>query len=131
MHMDLIDDIREIRNILRTQSDIKGQMYYNELSLGPNAFMQIDFLEADHRNVPNGVSLNVPMMKLLSLTAYNDGPGILRWSTNIHIGSNEAAALLQPGENSTVKTPLPTIERVNLWAPSATQACSIRLVGII
>ncbi len=103
--------------------------------MGP--VMQIDFWEGNHRNI--GISnIETAMLKLHSLTIFNDGPGPIQFSTNKARGSTNAGMVLNATENIKVDTPIvfgthgyvPMIERLNICAPT-TSGAFVRIMGVV
>jgi hypothetical protein len=110
----------------------RGETAFNQVyCTGVGPVMQIDFWQADHRNV-TGQNIDVPMEKLYGLTIYNDGPGSIQFSTNTFRGSMAAGMMLNAGENIKLDTPHhfgPLYERMNICAPTASGA-SVRIMGV-
>lgn len=110
----------------------RGESVFNQVfctGLGPVA--QIDFYQADHRNV-TGSNIDVPCEKMYALTIFNDGPGPIQFSTNTFRGSLAAGMLLNPTENVKMDTPSgfgPMFERINVCAPTASGAY-VRIMGV-
>jgi hypothetical protein len=116
----------------------KGETIFSQVfCTGAGPVMQIDFYEGNHKNV--GVSnIETPLLKMYSVTLFNDGPGIVQFATNKARGSTAAGMFLKTGENIKIETPmvygapgyLPTIERLNICAPT-TSGAFVRIMGVI
>lgn len=116
----------------------KGETIFSQVfCTGAGPIMQIDFWEGNHRNI--GISnIETPLLKMYSVTIFNDGPGPVQFSTNKARGSNNAGMVLNATENIKVDTPivygaaryLPCIERLNICAPT-TSGAFVRIMGVV
>jgi hypothetical protein len=75
-----------------------------------------------------GDNVIIPQAKLLSLTIINDGVGDILFSTNTYIADSYARTPLVQDENIKLKYDTPTIERINIHAPTAN--AQVRLIGV-
>ena len=116
----------------------KGETIFSQVfCTGMSAVVQIDWYEGNHKNVGSS-NIETPLCKLYSVTIFNDGPGPIQMATNKARGSNQVGMVLNASENIEITTPViygapmyqPTLERLNLCAPTASGAF-VRVMGVI
>lgn len=122
--------MKRLLDIVEESSLLEGTSITNSFTLPIGMRVTtIDFVEAKHDSVPNGVTFDVPLVPVALLKISNLGPGTVFYSTNKGLAQKESAEQVLPGEHEYIKLKKRAIKRLNVVAN--TQPAQIRVTAWI
>lgn len=121
---------RKILTVYEENARLDGTTITNTfiLPLGQQV-TKMDFVEANHRNVPPNVSFDVPLVPVAHLKITNFGPGLILYSTNKGLSQLEAAEQIVAGESAKIRLKKRAIKQLNIVANN--QPAKVRVTVLV
>ncbi len=125
---ELLDSTKKLYRLERARVPI-GRSFTIPLTIsGGSAVTHINFLEEgpEWQRWAPGMFMEIPGRKVMSLTVFNDGAGVVAFETNISMNTMRATNKLTSGVNQTISYDFPVIESVNIVSTSGNN--SVRML---
>lgn len=100
-NIELLKTMKEMRDLMEYQIPL-GRTYAFSINFGAGSnFVHIDFEDPNPQStfgLPSGTFVNLPGRKLAKLKIFNDGPGIIKFSSNMPFSERTTEVQLNAGE---------------------------------
>lgn len=97
-NIEILKTLKNIEDFHESQIPI-GQIKEFDFNTSGAGFIHIDFADSTQTVKPATLVLNEPNRKLTRLAIFNDGPGVIKFSTNLPRSDQNAEAKLNAGES--------------------------------